>query len=136
MLGAVALTRWGRYKPVHILAFALQTLGLGLFTLQNEETTVAQSAVFQCIVSLGLGMVFSTMLPAFQAFTHERDLAACTAAWYFIRLFGHVWGVAIPGAVFNDRVDVLLAEGFISDPEVARIISAGGAYQSASAAFV
>ncbi|OTA64847.1 MFS general substrate transporter [Hypoxylon sp. EC38] len=136
MLGAVALTRWGRYKPVHILAFALQTLGLGLFTLQNEETTVAQWAVFQCIVSLGLGMVFSTMLPAFQAFIHERDLAACTAAWYFIRLFGHVWGVAIPGAVFNDRVDVLLAEGFISDPEVARIISAGGAYQSASAAFV
>ncbi|KAI0382375.1 MFS general substrate transporter [Hypomontagnella monticulosa] len=136
MLGAVALTRWGRYKPIHIVAFGIQTLGLGLLTLQDENTTTAQWAVFQCIVAVGLGMVFSTMLPAFQAFVHERDLAACTAAWYFIRLFGHVWGVAIPAAVFNDRVDTLLAQGAISDPQIASSMAAGGAYQSASAAFV
>ncbi|KAI1409862.1 major facilitator superfamily domain-containing protein [Hypoxylon sp. FL1857] len=136
MLGAMALTRWGRYKPIHILAFAIQTIGMGLFTLQWEETTVAQWAVFQCIVALGGGMVFSTLLPAFQAFIHERDLAACTAAWYFIRLFGHVWGVAIPAAVFNNRIDQLLTDGAISDPSVARLLSAGGAYQAASAEFV
>ena len=81
-------------------------------------------------------MIFKTMLPAFQAFVHERDLAACTAAWYFLRLFGHVWGVAIPAAIFNNRVDALLAQGAISNPQVARIIAAGGAYQAASAAFV
>lgn len=136
ILGAVSLTRWGRYKPIHIVAFALQTLGLGLFTLQQEDTSVAQWAVFQCIVSLGLGMTFSTMLPAFQAFINERDLAACTAAWYFIRLFGHIWGVAIPAAVFNSRVDSLLAQGAISDPDVSHRLAAGGAYQAASAGFV
>ncbi|KAI1372088.1 MFS general substrate transporter [Hypoxylon crocopeplum] len=136
MLGAIALARWGRYKPIHILAFAIQTLGLGLFTLQWEETTVAQWAIFQCVVAFGGGMVFTTMLPAFQAFIHERDLAACTAAWYFIRLFGHVWGVAIPAAIFNSRIDQLLTQGAISDPLVARMISAGGAYQAASASFV
>ncbi|KAI5922128.1 major facilitator superfamily domain-containing protein [Camillea tinctor] len=136
VLGAISLTRWGRYKPVHIIAFALQTLGLGLFTLQQEDTPVAQWAVFQCIVSLGMGMTFSTMLPAFQAFIPERDLAASTAAWYFLRLFGHVWGVAIPAAVFNYRVDSLLAQGVISDPDIARRLSAGGAYQAASSGFV
>ncbi|KAH9900495.1 MFS general substrate transporter [Xylariomycetidae sp. FL2044] len=125
VLGAIALTRWGRYKAIHILAFAVQTLGLGLFTLQNQETTVAEWAVFQCIVSFGGGMVFTTMLPAFQPFIHERDLAACTAAWYFIRLFGHVWGVAIPAAIFNNRVDELLAKGAISDPLVASKVGAG-----------
>ncbi|KAK9426025.1 putative Major facilitator superfamily (MFS) profile domain-containing protein [Seiridium unicorne] len=136
MLGAVALTRWGRYKPIHVIAFALQTLGLGLFTTQREDTPPGQWVVFQCIVALGAGMVFSTMLPAFQAFVSERDLAACTAAWYFIRLFGHVWGVAIPAAIFNNRIDTLIAEGTIIDVDVARTISAGGAYQAASAAFV
>lgn len=136
MLGAIALTRWGRYKPVHIVAFAIQTLGLGLFTLQRETTTVAQWAVFQCIVSIGAGMIFSTMLPAFQAFIHERDLAACTAAWYFIRLFGNVWGVAIPAAIFNDRVDTLLAQNAVSNSRAAQLMAAGGAYQAASAAFV
>ncbi|KAI9695815.1 MAG: hypothetical protein M1820_008409 [Bogoriella megaspora] len=136
MLGAIALTRWGRYKPIHVIAFALQTLGLGLFTMQREDTPAGQWAVFQCIVALGAGMVFSTMLPAFQAFISERDLAACTAAWYFIRLFGHIWGVAIPAAIFNNRIDTLVAEGAITDVDVARTISAGGAYQAASAAFV
>lgn len=76
------------------------------------------------------------MFPAFQAFVPERDLAACTAAWYFIRLFGHIWGVAIPAAIFNKRVDDLLAKGAVSDPKVAGIISRGGACQAASAAFV
>lgn len=136
MVGAIALVRWGRYKPIHIVAFAIQTLGLGLFTLQNENTTVAEWAVYQCIVSVGGGIIFTTMLPAFQAFVAEADLAACTAAWYFIRLFGHVWGVTIPATIFNNRVDDLLAGGAISDPAVAKIISAGGAYQAASAAFV
>ncbi|RWA06391.1 hypothetical protein EKO27_g8705 [Xylaria grammica] len=136
ILGAVALTRWGRYKPIHIIAFAIQALGLGLLTMQRESTTVAQWAAFQSVVAIGGGMIFSTMLPAFQAFIHERDLAACTATWYFIRLFGHIWGVAIPAAVFNNRVDELLAQGAVSSPRVAQIISARGAYQSASAAFV
>lgn len=136
VLGAVALTRWGRYKPIHIAAFAIQTVGLGLFTLQRETTTVAEWAIFQCIAALGAGIIFTTMLPAFQAFVQERDLAACTAAWYFIRLFGHVWGVTIPAVIFNNRIDALLARGAVSDPDVARLISAGGAYQAASAAFV
>ncbi|KAI0894508.1 major facilitator superfamily domain-containing protein [Annulohypoxylon nitens] len=136
MLGALALTRWGRYKPIHILAFAIQAVGLGLFTLQQENTPTAEWVIFQCLTSLGIGMTFTTILPAFQAFIHERDLAACTAAWYFIRMFGHVWGVAIPAAIFNNRIDQLLAQGAISSPEVMRIISAGGAYQAASASFV
>ncbi|GAP85078.1 putative multidrug resistance protein fnx1 protein [Rosellinia necatrix] len=136
ILGAIALTRSGRYKPVHIVGFALQTLGLGLITMQQEETTVAEWATFQSIVALGFGLVFSTVLPAFQAFIHERDMAVCTAAWYFIRLFGHIWGVAIPAAIFNNQIDTLIAQGTISDARVAQAISAGGAYQSASAAFV
>ncbi|KAI0106402.1 MFS general substrate transporter [Nemania sp. FL0031] len=136
ILGAVALTRWGRYKPIHLVAFAIQVVGLGLLTLQQEETTIAESVVFQSIFAVGLGLVFSTLLPAFQAFIHERDLASCTAAWYFVRLFGHIWGVAIPAAIFNNRVDSLLAQGAISDAELAQRLSAGAAYQAASASFV
>ncbi|KAI1175863.1 MFS general substrate transporter [Nemania sp. FL0916] len=136
ILGAVALTRWGRYKAIHILAFALLAIGLGLLTLQDEGTPIPLWVVFQSIFSVGFGLAFSTILPAFQAFAHESDVASCTAAWYFIRLFGHVWGVAIPGAVFNSRINDLIAQGAISDPEVARSLSAGAAYQVASAAFV
>ncbi|KAJ8133416.1 hypothetical protein O1611_g195 [Lasiodiplodia mahajangana] len=122
------------WKSWHTLVpLLLGFLGLFLF---KEETTIAESVVFQSIFAIGLGLVFSTLLPAFQAFIHERDLASCTAAWYFVRLFGHVWGVAIPAAIFNNRVDSLLARGAISDVELAQNLSAGAAYQAASASFV
>ncbi len=136
IVGAVALTKWGRYKPIHIAAFAIQTLGIGLLTLQQEDTTTAQWVIYQCISAIGGGAIFTTMLPAFQAFMHERDLAACTATWYFIRLFGHIWGVAIPAAIFNSRINTLLSHGAVSDPSVAGLMAKGGAYQAASAAFV
>ncbi|PSR80562.1 major facilitator superfamily domain-containing protein [Coniella lustricola] len=145
VVGAVALSRWGRYKPIHMLAFALQTTGLGLLTLQGQDTTVAEWAVYQCVLALGGGIIFTTMLPAFQAFVAERDLARATATWYFIRLFGHVWGVAIPAAIFNQYIASLLDGGSsssssaavtISDPVARAALADGGAYQAASAAFV
>lgn len=110
------------------------TLGMGLFSLQNEDTTVAQWAVYQCVGALGAGMVLNTLLPAFQAPAIEADQAAATATWCFIRTFGYVWGVAIPAAIFNNRVDALIHQ--ISDPTVRQLLAGGKAYQSASARFV
>lgn len=136
MLGGIALVKWGRYKPIHVVAFALEVIGLGLFTLQREETSRAEWAIFQCILSLGGGMIFTTMLPAFQAFLHQRDLAACTAAWYFIRFFGNIWGVAIPAAIFNNKVDHLLGQGLVTNAKAVGLLEKGGAYEAASALFV
>lgn len=136
MFGGIALVRWGRYKPIHIVAFALQTLGLGLFSMQSEKTSNAAWAIFQCLFSPGGGLIFTTMLPAFQAFFHQQDLAGCTASWYFIRMFGQIWGVAIPSAIFNNRVDQLLSQGYVSSSDAVELLQHGGAFQSASQVFV
>jgi hypothetical protein len=130
-IAAMALSRWGRFKPIHAVGFAIFTLGMGLLTLQKEDTTVAQWAVYQCVCAIGAGMMLNTQLPAFQAPVPEKDQAAATAAWCFIRSFGFVWGVAIPAAIFNNRIDALV--GSISDPVAARLLTSGGAYGAASA---
>ncbi|ROW04708.1 hypothetical protein VMCG_04869 [Cytospora schulzeri] len=129
-----ALSRWGKFRPLHFAGFALWTIGLGLFSLQDEATSVAEWAIFQCVMALGAGMVLNTLLPSFQAPAAEKDQAAATATWCFIRTLGYVWGVAIPAAIFNNRVDALLYR--ISDPTIREQLASGGAYQSASAAFV
>lgn len=136
VVASLALARWGRFKPIHVVGFAIQTLGIGLFILQWEQTTVAEWAIYQCIAALGGGFVFSTLLPAFQAPVPDKDQGTATAAWYFLRLFGHIWGVAIPAAIMNNRVDALLAAGAVSDAAARGLLANGGAYQSASAAFV
>lgn len=133
-LAAVALSRWGKFKLLHIAGQAVFTLGLGLFALQREGTSTAEWATFQCIWALGAGMVMDTLLPAFQAPVAESDQAAATATWAFIRTVGGVWGVAVPASVFNNRVNQLAHT--ISDERARQLVSGGGAYQHAYASFI
>lgn len=133
-ISAIALSRWGKYRPLHFAGFAGWMLGLGLLSTQDENTSVGEWAVFQSLLALGAGMVLNTLLPSFQAPVSEKDQATATATWCFIRTLGYVWGVAIPAAIFNNRVDVLLYR--ISDANIQQQLAGGGAYQSASAAFV
>ncbi|OTA70835.1 MFS general substrate transporter [Hypoxylon sp. EC38] len=126
VIAAIAISRWDRYKPVHIVGFAIYTLGLSFFTLQNPATT--------SVASLGGGILLNSQLPAFQSAVSESDQAAASAAWGFIRSIGWVWGVAIPASIFNNRIGQLLGE--IPDPAAAQVLSSGGAYGSASAAQV
>lgn len=130
----LALAKWGRFKPLHLIGFALLTLGFGLLVLQDRATTIAEWVIYQAIVALGAGMNIDTLLPAFQAPQAESDQAAATAAWSYIRSFGWVWGVAIPAAVFNNRFNTLLAA--VPDQAARDSLSHGRAYQNAAARYV
>ncbi|KAI1388755.1 major facilitator superfamily domain-containing protein [Hypoxylon trugodes] len=110
-VAAIALSIWGKFTPLHFAGFAITTLGMGLLSTMDENTSIAVWAVFQSIGALGIGIVIDTLLPAFQAPVAEIDQAAATAAWSFIL-------------------------NTISDSDARRLLSGGGAYQQASAAFV
>ncbi|KAK4206679.1 DNA repair protein RAD50 [Rhypophila decipiens] len=136
-LAAMSISRWGRYKPVHVAGFAVFMLGLGLFMLQDPQTTTAQWAAYQCICALGAGILLNSHLPAFQSAVPESDQAAATAAWGFIRSIGWVFGVAIPASIFNSRVGELVAAGeLVTDPAAVKMLAGGEAYGAASAAQV
>ncbi|KAI0145538.1 MFS general substrate transporter [Xylariaceae sp. FL1272] len=154
--GGIVLSRWGRYKWLQVAAFGILTVGLGLFSTQDENTTVAEWATYQSIAAFGGGIIFAIQLPVFQSpndeaeqaglasvvaamqcaliHRHQSSQATVTATWYFVRIFGHIWGVAIPAAIFDNRASTLL--GTITDPSVREVLSVGGLYQYASAAFV
>ncbi|KAI0900417.1 major facilitator superfamily domain-containing protein [Annulohypoxylon nitens] len=133
-ISAIALSRWGKYRPLHFAGFAVFTLGIGLFAYLDENSSKAEWAVFQSIAALGAGMVLNTQLPAFQAPAPESDQAAATASWCFIRTFGNVWGVAIPSVIFNNRINELLPR--VSNSGVRELLANGDAYQYGSASFV
>lgn len=92
----MAISKWGRYKPVHVGGFAIFILGCGLLTLLDPNSSVARWVIFQCITALGAGMMLNSQLPAFQSSVDEKDQAAATAASGFIRSIGLVYGVHNP----------------------------------------
>jgi hypothetical protein len=133
-VGGPLMSLWGKYKPMHVLGFATMTLGLGLCVLLGPSTPVAVWLVFQLVVAGGLGIVISTMLPAVQVNLDESSTGAAAGSWAFLRGTGSLFGVAIPGAVFNIRFNSLLPT---IDSRTARSeLAKGQAYQHASAAFV
>ncbi|KAL1965846.1 hypothetical protein VTN77DRAFT_5167 [Rasamsonia byssochlamydoides] len=133
-IAALLLSHFGKYKILHLVGFALATLGLGLFSLLGPGSSTAEWVIFQIIAAAGSGMVFDTLLPAFQAGLAESDQAAATASMAFIRCFGNVWGFAIPAAIFNTQIERRLHQ--IQDESVRASLSHGQAYQHATRDFV
>lgn len=133
-VAVIVLSKFGRYKILHLVGFAFLGIGLGLFTLLNSSSSTAEWVIFQVIAALGSEMVLNTLLPAFQTSLSESDQASTTATWAFIRSYGNIWGVAIPAAFFNNRFANLSHQ--ISDPSVRALLSSGRAYEYASRDYV
>ncbi|XWW93412.1 hypothetical protein V2A60_001345 [Cordyceps javanica] len=134
IVAVIVLSKFGRYKYLHLAGFALVTIGLGLFSLLHATSSAAEWIIFQMFAAAGSGMVLNTLLPAFQAAIPESDQAPATASWAFIRSFGNIWGVAIPAAIFNNRFTDLAYR--ISDTSVSTELQVGRAYEHATQEFV
>ncbi|XXH02499.1 hypothetical protein Hte_008875 [Hypoxylon texense] len=134
MGAGVGVTKLGRYRPFHFVGYGLVAIGYGLFSLLDENTSTAYWGGIQCLNAAGIGILTTTTLPAVQAPLDETDQAIATATWAFVRSFGGVWGVAIPAAVFNTRVNQLV--GSLEDANLRDLLSNGGAYGLASGNFI
>jgi MFS family permease len=133
-VGGPVLSLSGKYKPMHIAGFAFVTIGLSLCTMLNSDTSMGLWMGLQLITASGLGIVIPTMLPAIQSKLPESNTGASAGSWAFLRGTGSLFGVAIPGAVFNARFASLLPS--ISSPAAQAKLSHGQAYQRATASFI
>lgn len=133
-MGGPLVARWGRYRPINHIGFALMTLGFGLFTRFDAETSTAEWVIFQAIEVIGGGLVVPALLPSVQAELTDADIALATSTFAFMRSFSCIWGVVIPSTVFNNRFDQLA--GRISDPAIARQLNGGKAYEHATQKFL
>ncbi|KAH9887542.1 major facilitator superfamily domain-containing protein [Xylariomycetidae sp. FL2044] len=116
-VGAVALSKWGKYKLLHIISFAFLTAGIGSLSVLTKNSSTAEWVCFEILPSVCAGMVLDTLLPAFQVGVSEADSAASAASWSFVRSFGNIWGL-------------------IGDPTARSSLQNGDAYSSATRDFI
>ncbi|GAP83763.1 putative major Facilitator Superfamily protein [Rosellinia necatrix] len=131
--GGAMMAKTGRYKPFHLVAFALCTLSFGLCSILNRNSHKALHVIFEILAALGIGIPVACLLPPVQAPLKDSDTAVSTATFAFIRSFGSIWGLAIPAAIFNNRFSQLLHT--IEDDTARSMLANGKAYELASAKF-
>jgi MFS family permease len=108
-----ALSKWGKYVPLHYAGTALLAIGVGLFSTLNSNSSHAAWVGFQVIPSAGIAVIYTATLPSTLADLKEDDVAVATATYSFVRSFGFVWGITMSGIILNGQVNAHL--GLVQD---------------------
>lgn len=130
IVAGILLSKFGRYRPIHWVGFAFAAIGFGLLSILGPDSSKAAWVCTQIPAALGLGFVMTTILPSIQASLPESDVATATSTFAFLRSFGFMWGITVPGIIFNERFNALRIR--ISDLTVRNKLEGGGAYGYAS----
>ena len=98
------ITQIGRYRMFPILGTAAMALGMLLLSRLSENTPLPEAAAYMMVLGLGLGMLMQVPILAVQNSVAHRDLGSATAGVNVFRMLGSAFGVAIFGAILNNRL--------------------------------
>ncbi|HUY22836.1 MAG TPA: MDR family MFS transporter [Acidimicrobiales bacterium] len=102
------VSRTGRYKVFPVLGALLTALGLWLLTFLTTQTSHVTMSVYLFVLGAGMGMVIQNTVLAVQNAVAPRDMGTSTSALVFFRSLGAVFGTALFGVIFVDRVNSTL----------------------------
>jgi MFS family permease len=100
----IIVAKTGKYRWAIWLGWVLTSLGIGLMTLFKAETKTIEWVLLSLVSGLGLGILYPAMSFAIQAAASNRDLPYAAALYSFFRNFGQMLGVAVGGAIFQNKV--------------------------------
>ncbi|KAJ7224091.1 MFS general substrate transporter [Mycena pura] len=98
------VTATKRTRPFIWTGTALMTVGAGLLVALSEKSNLGEELGLTLIQGLGTGFLFQPPLIALQAAMPLKDMAACTGAFYLIRILGTTTGVSLGGVAFQTQL--------------------------------
>jgi hypothetical protein len=98
------IARTGKYRWGIWLGWFLTIAGARVLMLFKADTKTSEWIPLSLISGLGMGMLYPAMSFAIQASASNRDLPSAAALFSFFRNFGQMLGVAIGGAIFQNKV--------------------------------
>jgi EmrB/QacA subfamily drug resistance transporter len=110
MVAGRVTTSTGRYKIFPLVGGVLLTVGLYLLSTMDTDTTRFTSGVYMAVVGLGMGCLMQITMLVAQNSVEMKDMGVASSSTTLFRTLGSSFGVAIMGALFNDRVKNVMAE--------------------------
>ncbi|KAJ5198558.1 major facilitator superfamily domain-containing protein [Penicillium cinerascens] len=129
MAVGIISSKTGSYRWAIWLGWAFSTIGCGIMCLIKVNTSVPGWVFLNLVAGLGLGFLFPSLGFAIQASSTNENLATAVAMFSFFRALGQALGVAVGGAIFQNR----MYQNLLKYPEFTSLASE---YSSDSAALV
>ncbi|MEV0475772.1 MDR family MFS transporter [Streptomyces prunicolor] len=110
MVAGRVTTNTGKYKVFPVVGSVLMAVGLYLLSTMDTDTTRFMSGVFMAVVGLGMGCLMQITMLVAQNSVQMKDMGVASSTSTLSRTLGSSFGVAIMGALFNNRVQDVMAE--------------------------
>ncbi|KAF9290967.1 hypothetical protein BGZ68_005554 [Mortierella alpina] len=111
----------GTYAFFPALGNALFIAGSALCVLFARDTTRVVSIFILLVCGLGMGFTMQASTLAVQAAVKPKYMATVTASVQFVRSLGQVFGIAIVGSVFNNKLESTLLAHFPLNASILKV---------------
>ncbi|KAG0040732.1 hypothetical protein BGZ82_010550 [Podila clonocystis] len=111
----------GTYAFFPAVGNFLFTVGAGLCVLFSQDTQRVVTVFVLLICGVGVGCTVQTSTLAVQAAAKPKYMATVTVLVQFIRILGQVFGIAIVGTIFNNKLESSLKSKFPLDPQILKV---------------
>ncbi|MGY0017761.1 MDR family MFS transporter [Streptomyces sp. cg35] len=102
-------TNTGKYKVFPIVGSVLMVTGLFLLAQMDTETSRFMSGVFMAVLGAGMGCLMQITMLVAQNSVEMKDMGVASSSTTLFRTLGSSFGVAIMGALFNHKVQDVMA---------------------------
>ncbi|MFF3512697.1 MDR family MFS transporter [Streptomyces sp. NPDC002573] len=104
MIAGRVTTNSGRYKVFPLVGSVLMITGLYLLSRMDTSTTRFTSGVYMAVLGAGMGCLMQITMLVAQNSVEMKDMGVASSSTTLFRTLGSSFGVAIMGALFNNRV--------------------------------
>ncbi|WP_199551564.1 MDR family MFS transporter [Streptomyces sp. N35] len=97
-------TNTGKYKAFPIIGGALMIVGMFLLSTMDVGTSQLTSGIYMAVLGAGMGFLMQITMLVAQNSVELKDMGVASSSATLFRTLGSSFGVAIMGALFNNRV--------------------------------
>ncbi|MEW2318096.1 MDR family MFS transporter [Streptomyces bauhiniae] len=110
MVAGRVTTNSGRYKVFPVAGGVLMIIGLYLMSTMDTDTTRLTSGIYMAVVGAGMGCLMQVTMLVAQNSVEMKDMGVASSSATLFRTLGSSFGVAVMGALFNNRVQDVMTE--------------------------
>ncbi|WP_328770828.1 MDR family MFS transporter [Streptomyces sp. NBC_00286] len=110
MIAGRVTTNTGRYKVFPVVGSGLMVVGLFLLAQMDTDTSRVTSGLYMAVLGAGMGCLMQITMLVSQNSVEMKDMGVASSSTTLFRTLGASFGVAIMGALFNSRVQDVMAE--------------------------
>ncbi|MFC3573879.1 MDR family MFS transporter [Streptomyces yaanensis] len=110
MIAGRVTTNSGRYKIFPVAGGVLMIVGMFLLAQMDTGTSRFTSGVYMAVLGAGMGCLMQVTMLVAQNSVEMRDMGVASSTTTLARTLGSSFGVAIMGALFNNRVQDVMSE--------------------------